>query len=390
MSVANAAACITTEVVARLNRPTEHAVGLPREVYISADFFELERDRVLANTWFCVGIAADVPNAGDLRPYDFAGIPLLLLRDKAGAIRAFHNVCSHRGVQLVAEPRNTRGGITCPYHAWTYDLDGRLLRRPRFCGEAHGVDDRFDPIALGLKPIRCELWHQLIFVNLDGQAPPLADYARPLAERWADRDLALLRHGGGLKFEIRANWKLVIENFCERYHLPSVHPALNRYSGIEHSFQIIGEGLYSGVGSSGYAPPAVGDFSLPGFPGVAPEKKQIAEFVSLFPNVMLGCLYDHFYAFILQPLNAGHTQERFEFFYVGDEAMQPQFAAVRQDCIDRRHVINGEDVAIVERLQIGRRSPAMLGGVFSAALEDTTHNFQKTLLMRLQTAGAVA
>ncbi|MBA3253720.1 MAG: aromatic ring-hydroxylating dioxygenase subunit alpha [Pseudomonadota bacterium] len=390
MSVANAAACITAEVIARLNRPTEHATGLPREVYTSADFYELERDRVLAETWFCVGIAADIPNAGDLRPYDFAGVPLLLLRDKTGAIRAFHNVCSHRGVQLVAEPRNTRGGITCPYHAWTYDLDGRLLRRPRFCGEAHCPDDKFDPLALGLKPVRCELWHQLIFVNLSGDAPRLTDYVRPLAERWANRDFTLLRHGGGLKFEIRANWKLVIENYCERYHLPSVHPALNRYSGIDHSFQIIGEGLYSGVGSSSYAPPLVGDLPLPGFPGVAEDQKRIAEFVSLFPNVMLGCLYDHFYAFILQPVSSGHTLERFEFFYVGDEAMQPQYAAARQDCIDRRHVINGEDVAIVERLQIGRRSPAMMGGVFSAALEDTTHNFQKTFLMRLQAAGAVA
>ncbi len=165
MPVVNAASCITDEVITRLNRPTEHAVGLPREVYTSADFFELERDRVLANTWFCVGIAADIPNPGDLRPYDFAGVPLLLLRDRTGNVRAFHNVCSHRGVQLVAEPRNTRGNITCPYHAWTYDLDGRLLRRPRFCGEPHCPDDKFDPVALGLKPVRCELWHQLILVN---------------------------------------------------------------------------------------------------------------------------------------------------------------------------------------------------------------------------------
>ena len=118
----------------------------PGFVDSSADFFDLERDRVLANTWFCVGIAADIPNAGDLLSYDFASIPLLLLPDKAGAIRAFHNVCSHRGVQLVAELRNTRGGITCPYHSWTYDLDGRLLRRPRFCGEPHCPDDKQQPL----------------------------------------------------------------------------------------------------------------------------------------------------------------------------------------------------------------------------------------------------
>ena len=389
MFVTSAARWITGDVVARLNRPTGAAVGLPREIYTEPEFFELERDRVLARTWVCVGITADLPMPGDLLPYDFSGIPLLLLRDKQGAIGAFHNVCSHRGVQLVAEPRNTRGGITCPYHAWTYGLDGQLLNRPRFCGQARCPDDRFNPVALGLRAIRCELWHHLIFVNLDGNAPPLADYVRPLAARWADRDLGVLRHGGGLKFEMHANWKLVVENYCERYHLPSVHPALNRYSSIDHSFQIIAEGLYSGVGSTSYAPPPVANEALPGFPGLAHDKRQTAEYIALFPNVMLGCMYDHFYAFILQPIASDRTRERFEFFFVGDESMHPRYSAARADCIERRQVINGEDIAIVERLQIGRRSPAMTGGVFSAALENTTHNFQKTLLLRLQAAGAV-
>ena len=384
-----AAHWIDADAVARLNRPTDSAIGLPRELYTSPEFFELERDRVLAATWMCVGIDADLAQPGDLVPYDFAGVPILLLRDRSGTIRAFHNVCSHRGVQLVAEPRNARGSIVCPYHAWTYGLDGRLLRRPWFCGHAHCPDDRFDPVALGLKPIRCESWHRLVFVNLDGEAPPLAEYVRPLAERWSDRDLSLLRHGGSLGFEIRANWKLVVENYCERYHLPSVHPQLNTYSAIDHSFQIIGDGLYSGVGSRSYAPPQVGE-ALPGFPGVPPEQRRIGEFVALFPNVMLGCLYDHFYAFILQPQAFDRTRERFEFFYVGDDAMEPRYARARQDCVDRRRPINDEDIGIVERLQVGRRSPAMQGGVFSAALEDTTHHFQKTLLQRLKASGAIA
>ena len=390
MTRPNAAECITAEVIARLTRPTESAVGLPRDVYIDPDFYALERDRVLAATWVCVGVASDLPHAGDLLPYDFGGVPLLLLRNREGAVRAFHNVCSHRGVLLVDQPRNVRGGITCPYHAWTYGLDGQLLRRPRFCGQARCPDDRFDPVALGLRPVRCELWHHLIFVNLDGKAPPVTEYVQPLATRWAERDLTLLRHGGGLEFDIRANWKLVVENFCERYHLPSVHPALNRYSAVDHSFQIIGDDLFSGVGSTRYAPPLVGDVALPGFPGVDPDRQQIAEYVALFPNVMLGCLYDHFYAFILQPLASDRTHERFEFFYVGDEAMQPRFAAARADCVERRRVINGEDIAIVERMQAGRHSPAMIGGIFSPALEDTTHHFQKTLLGRLQAAGVVA
>jgi choline monooxygenase len=168
-----------------------------------------------------------------------------------------------------------------------------------------------------------------------------------------------------------------------------VHPALNRYSSVDHSFQIVRDGLFSGVGSTSYAPPLVGDVPLPSFPGLRDEQKPLAEYIALFPNVMLGCLADHFYAFILQPLGCDFTRERFEFFFVGDEAMDARFAAARQDCIDRRHTINGEDISIVERMQIGRRSPAMTGGVFSPALEDTTHSFQKTFVMRLQAAGIV-
>jgi choline monooxygenase len=380
---------LNADVVLRLSRDTRSAVGLPREMYTDAAYHEAERDHVLGTTWFCVGIASDVAKPGDVVPYDFGGIPLLLLRDADGAVRAFHNVCSHRGVQLVVEPRHVRGAIACPYHAWTYALDGRLLRRPRFCGEARCADDPFDPVAMGLQAVRCELWHELVFINLDGNAPPLAEYVAPLAARWADRDLTLLRHGGGLRFEIRANWKLVVENFCERYHLPSVHPALNRYSPVDNSFAIVREGLYCGVGSTSYAPPLAGDMALPAFPGVTQDRRRVAEYVALFPNVMLGCLYDHFYAFILQPLACDHTRERFEFFYVGDAAMEPQFDAARQDCIERRRVINGEDIAIVERLQVGRRSPAMTGGVFSPAFETTTHAFQKTLLARLAAAGMV-
>jgi len=388
-----AARIVDAAVVAQLNRPTGEATGLPREVYTEPEFFALERDRVLAATWVCVGIATDVPRRGDLMPYDLGGIPVLLLRDANDRIRAFHNVCSHRGVQLVDAPRNVRDGIVCPYHAWTYGLDGRLQRRPRFCGatpaEVKNGRDCFDPVKLGLQPVRCETWHQLVFVNLDGNAPSIGSYVAPLSARWQDRDLSLLRHGGGLEFEIHANWKLVVENFCERYHLPSVHPALNRYSSVEHSFQIVRDGLFAGVGSKSYAPPLVGDAPLPAFPGLSPEQRPIAEYIALFPNVMLGCLADHFYAFILQPMKADHTRERFEFFFVGDEAMAPQYTAARQDCIDRRHTINSEDISIVERMQIGRHSPAMTGGVFSPALEDTTHSFQKTFVMRLQEAGVV-
>lgn len=128
---------VTTVVIERLSRATRDAIGLPRDLYIDPAFHELERDTVLASTWYRVGLARDVPAPGDLLPYDLGGIPLLLARDRDGVVRAFHNVCSHRGVQLVSERRQVRHAIACPYHAWTYGLDGCLLRRPRFHGPGH-------------------------------------------------------------------------------------------------------------------------------------------------------------------------------------------------------------------------------------------------------------
>jgi len=380
---------LPSDARARVERPTGEAAGLPREVYVSPDFFALERDLLLARNWVCVGLVQDLPKPGDQKPTEISGMPILLVRGRDMKIRAFHNVCSHRGVQLVTKQIKGRPTVVCPYHSWTYALDGKLVATPKFCGE-HDSHAGFDPSQHGLKEIRCESWHSLLFVNIAANAPPLAEYVKPLVERWADYDLSLLRHGASLGFEIKANWKLVIENFVERYHLPSVHPTLNSYSSVDATFQIAEDGLpFVGVGSRNYAPKPVDGQTLPHFPGVPPERAKMAEYVALFPNVMLGCLYDHFYAFIIQPMSVDFTLERFEFFYVGDEAMGPELAAARQDCADRRKIINSEDIDIVQRLHTGRFSPAMTGGVFSPVLEDTTHGFQK-MVQRALVAGAAS
>jgi choline monooxygenase len=374
---------LTPDVRARLFRPTGEAVGLPGAAYTDPAFFAAERDLTFSRNWVCAGVAGDLPAAGDQVPLEIAGMPLLLVRGQDDQIRAFHNICRHRGAQLVAAPVQ-RSAVICPYHAWAYGLDGALLRTPSFCGPGVNTHDGFDASKHGLLPVRCEMWGPLIFVNLDPSAVSLEEHLAPLKKRWAAYDFGLLRAGGGLRFELVANWKLAIENFVERYHLPFVHPQLNSVSSVKHTLHITDGDGFVGVGSRNFAlPPVTPDHILPHFPGLDAEASTKAEYVELFPNVMIGVHYNHVYAFIIQPITVDRTVERFEFFFVGDEAMTPELAQARRQMIDLIDLVNGEDIDIVQRLHIGCRSPAMAGSVFSPVMEDTTHKFQRIVVERL-------
>src|SRR3546814_1834369 len=148
----------------------------------------VERDEVLARTWTCIGVGAWVPQPGDLRPVQLQGLPLLLLRDAAGGLRVFHNVCSHRGLRLVAEPCRVGGHIRCPYHSWTYALDGSLKATPFIGGPGTSTCDGFDKAGHGLKPVRSAVWGDAVFVDLSGQAPDFDAFIAPLSQPWGDLD----------------------------------------------------------------------------------------------------------------------------------------------------------------------------------------------------------
>ena len=195
---------------------------LPSAAYTDGEFLALEYRRWLATTWLYVGRGHEIPNSGDVMPVP--GHPFFLVRNKKGEVRAFQNACRHRGHALVDGPCRGLRLFTCPYHAWSYDLDGKLLGTPHFGGhKVHHVEG-FDPANYGLVPVRCETWHDWIFLNIDGDAEPLADFVAPMAKRMADVDFGNLTHyltidAGALEL----NWKLAMENNMEPYHVPVVH-----------------------------------------------------------------------------------------------------------------------------------------------------------------------
>ena len=192
------------------------AHGLPAAAYTDDAFWEIECETMFTQNWVCAGFAHELAEPGDAMPVTVAGKPVLLLKNQKGEIAAFHNVCRHRCLKLVDEPVNVGTRISCPYHAWAYDLDGTLRSSPHFDGFTRHQPDGFDPADHGLQPVRTAVWHDWIFVNLDGNAPSFEDYAAPLINRFADIDFGKVQPVATLDFgEIAANWKFIMENFIE-------------------------------------------------------------------------------------------------------------------------------------------------------------------------------
>ena len=375
--------------------------GLPAEAYTSADYLMRERQSVFSQHWVCVGLSSDVPNQGDVFPVDIAGIPIVLVRTASdskpasadetgvkstGSLQAFHNICRHRGLQLVDKACNVRSHLRCPYHSWTYRLDGSLKSTPHFGGYYQDTYEGFDRQEKGLKPIRCEQWLDLAFVNLSGDAPPLSEYLQPVIERWSSYDLNLLRREPReVTLQCNANWKLAVENFSESYHLSWVHPSLNSCSRMEDHFSFEVGPVHVGQGSLRYNRGTIEGRKLPTFPNLESQSKAtVAEYVTTFPYLMLGVHPDYFLVFMVNPLAPDKSTERMVFYFVEDAAMTPENEALRHLPIDLWQETNDEDVVMIERMQAGRQSPGFDGGCFSPALERPVYQFQQKIAQSVQ------
>ncbi|EKT4475834.1 aromatic ring-hydroxylating dioxygenase subunit alpha [Pseudomonas putida] len=383
MTVSTDSRLIPVHVLETVLAPIHEAHGLTNEFYTDQRYFELERDEVLGRNWACIGFASDLPTNSYVKPVDFMGLPLLMMRNREGLVQVFHNVCSHRGVKLVQQAGEVQGVIRCPYHSWTYDLNGGLKGTPHIGGINQHKDERFACEKHGLKALRTTIWMDMVFINLSGEAPALEEQLQPLTERWTqflgNDGMSLLRreaNGGAMSIEVNCNWKLAVENYCEAYHLPWVHPSLNSYSRLEDHYNIMFE-EFAGQGSHAYNLSAVADTHLPIFPSWPQDRLRTAEYVAFFPNVLLGIQADHAFAMMLEPVAPGKTIEHLRLFYVGDEALDSRYDASRKAVMESWRVVFAEDIASVEGMQKGRSSPGYSGGAFSPEMDLPTHYFHK-------------
>lgn len=369
--------------LSQVRRPIEMANGLPNAHYINKDVFDEERQAVLFDNWAGLAVAADVPEVGDAVPVSFLGMPLLIVRDRQGEVRVFQNICRHRGMILVEEPRKIEGAIRCPYHSWCYATDGRLVSTPHVGGPGQNTHEGIDRALLGLIEVRSHIWMDVIFINVSGAAPAFEIANADLIARWAEFDRPLYHGGSDSRFDLRVNcnWKLAVENYCESYHLPWVHPGLNSYSRLEDHYHIENKGKFSGQGTVVYRQLKGDDGQVfPDFDGLSEKWDTAAEYITVYPNVLLGVHRDHTFAIVLVPESPDQTVEQVHLYYAQPDTDE----ALRAKNTRQWKEVFVEDVFVVEGMQRGRHAPSFDGGRFSPAMDGPTHMFHDWIAMQME------
>ncbi|MFC3615089.1 aromatic ring-hydroxylating dioxygenase subunit alpha [Lutimaribacter marinistellae] len=357
-----------------VRQPIENAHGLPNAHYIDPAVHAEESHALLMESWSGLAVTADVPEPGDAAPMEFLGIPLLLIRDREGQVRVFQNICRHRGMILVEEPRKIEGAIRCPYHSWCYSTQGKLVSTPHVGGPGQNTHQGIKRSELGLIEVRSHIWRDVVWINISGTAPDFAEVHAELIERWSEFDQPQYHGGTESRFvlDVNCNWKLAVENYCESYHLPWVHPGLNSYSRLEDHYHIEEPGRFSGQGTLVYRQlKGEAGEAFPDYQGLSDKWDTAAEYISVFPNVLLGVHRDHSFAIILTPVAQNRTQEHVHLFYTApdtDPALRVNNARLWKQVFE-------EDIFVVEGMQRGRAAPGFDGGRFSPAMDGPTHLF---------------
>jgi Rieske 2Fe-2S family protein len=351
---------------------------LPGSDYSSPGVFAVERERIFFRHWYYLGRDEGLAEPGDFRVADVCGESILLVRDREGELRAFYNVCRHRGSRLCdASAGRLKGAIKCPYHAWSYGLDGRLIGTPNV------RPDEVDRATLGLTPVAVRVWEGFLFVNLADDPPPLeqafgaADEPPLSFARFAPGGL---RVGRRTVVDVRANWKVLIENYHECLHCPTVHPELVQLLPAYRHGSVIERGRADGgvglaEGATGFT--ATGTSSLPVLPGLEGAAATAYFGCSIFPNAFLDLQVNTLVATALHPTAADATTVVAEYLFAPDAIADPAFDP--SDVVDFTELVARQDYDVCERVQVGVSSRAYRHGVY-AEKDDALHAFNQRYL----------
>jgi carnitine monooxygenase subunit len=340
-------------------------LSLPAWIYRDAEFFERERQAVFRNSWQLVCHVSDVPRPGDFHTFEFLGESVLVLRDEAGEVRAFHNVCRHRAARLLDGPRGHCGRrITCPYHAWTYGLDGRLVAVP-----GREAFPGLDTARHGLVPLEHEVFLGFIFVRFAPGLPSVREMAAPYAREFAAYRFEELVPQGRVSFRPRAvNWKNVADNYSDGLHINVAHPGLTRLFGQGYGIDAqpwIDKmwGQLRDVPSRNWSERLYQKL-LPQVPGLPPERQRLWTYFKLWPNLAFDIYPDQIDFMQFLPVSPTETLIR-EIAYVHpDERREMRAARYLNWRINRR--VSLEDKALIERVQAGMASSSYTMGPLSS------------------------
>jgi choline monooxygenase len=345
------------------------ASTMPKRWYVDPSILELEREKIFWKTWQPVGRIDMVARPGDYFACELVGEPLVVTRTKEGELRAFYNVCRHRGAQ-VARGKGNRKSLQCHYHGWTYDLEGKLIHAPEFEGVQNWQKEH-----VCLPSVKVEEWGPFIFVNLDPNAPAMKDTCYgEIMQEMKDKGFDITRMSSIERrdYDIACNWKVYVDNYLEGYHLPTAHPQLFRELDYDQ-YRVDTFRYYS----SQYAPirevnpndPRDRDRRY-----VRTEEEAQALYFWIFPNVMLNVYLDNVSINIILPIDHERTLTIFEWYFE-----QPGTGSgwdSMQTVIQFSDQIQQEDIEICEIVQKGLQSRSYNTGRFSATRENGVHHFQ--------------
>jgi Rieske 2Fe-2S family protein len=346
------------------------AKTLPQQYFVSSEVLAEEEEKIFSKRWLLVGHQSQIPAAGDYFVQETAGESLIIARDRSEKVRGFYNVCRHRGTRLCEDLGGHSSTIQCPYHAWTYGLDGRLIGSPHM-DEMPG----FDRSQYSLHPVNLGLWEGFIFVNLDDEAMPLEEWFAPLAGKFSHCNLPALKSVKRVEYDVKANWKLMFENYSECYHCPGVHPMLSKVSPYDSAENDLTEGPFLGgfmkinkgksLTMSGEAcalridhPPSQGY-------GAAGEQegKERVFYYSIFPNMLLSMHPEYVMVHQLWPQRPNRTLIVCDWFFHPEAPERDGFNP--EDAIEFWDVTNKQDWHVCELSQQGIGSRGYQPGPYS-------------------------
>jgi Rieske 2Fe-2S family protein len=337
---------------------------MPREYYVSPDVLAEERERIFARQWNCVGRTSRLARPGDYIVRTVAGESLIILRDRGAELRAFFNVCRHRGTQICSEASGQFSEtIQCPYHAWTYTTDGRLIGAPHM-HEVEGFDKRDFP----LHAAAVAEYAGFVFVNVSDNPQPFDQHFAPMIHRLSRFGLADLEVGHSVRYEVDANWKLVFQNYSECLHCPMIHPELSVVLPYQSGANDLIDGRFLGGYMEIGAPHESATLSgracgRPVTPGLPEADRHRAFYYTLMPNLMLSIHPDYVNYYVLTPDGVDRTIVESEWMFSPENKGNPDFNPA--DAIAFWEATNRQDWDIVARSQKGIGSRRYTPGPYS-------------------------
>lgn len=363
---------------------------LPSRWYFAEEIYALEKERIFCREWLCVAREEELPSTGDYKVLDIVGESIILVRNRKGVLRAFYNVCRHRGARLCRTDDSAppglavQGGVVagrsilCPYHQWAYDLDGQLVAAPHM-GNVTG----FEKSGVSLYPVGVECWGGFVFLNLTpAQAQPFAKQLGEIPERISRYPLADLRIGHTIRYSVAANWKSICENYNECYHCGGVHPEL---CSVVPAFREAGGGGLDWLRGIPHRDGAV-TFSFSGttnrrpFPNLNADEQVRHKGEVIYPNLFISLACDHAAVFILQPRGPELTDIVCHFLFEPEEIRRTGFEPM--DTVEFWDVTNRQDWAICESVQRGMHSRVHHHGYY-APMEDYSLDIRRYVRERL-------